>query len=191
LPVLSITSGIGKEKGKYGNSRGPNVVGLAEVDEKYFSYLSKFCWHMTGSYPGTSLKVNGKRKQVYLHHIVFRLKEERDLLPGMEVDHVDRNPFNATEANLREVTPSFQRMNQGKRKDNTSGFRGVYWNKHFQKWECKVNINKKTRCLGNLPPTEQGWREAAHRVYTLFLQEFPTVSPPNQDWATRPYIHQD
>lgn len=60
--------------------------------------------------------------------------------PDPEIDHIDRNPLNDAWLNLREATSTDQKLNMNIRKDNTSGHKGVYWNKANQKWEAKVFV---------------------------------------------------
>lgn len=67
---------------------------------------------------------------------------------GKLIDHRDRNIFNNQRENLREATFSQNCINQDKRKDNTSGYKGVSWHRNRKKWAVKLNINKKQTHLG-------------------------------------------
>jgi hypothetical protein len=61
-----------------------------------------------------------------------------------EVDHIDNNPLNNRIENLRLANRSEQCCNTRIRKDNTSGIKGVSWDKSRNKWVVTVTKNKKT-----------------------------------------------
>jgi hypothetical protein len=55
-----------------------------------------------------------------------------------EVDHIDGNGLNNRWANLRDVTHSENLINrQRPNKNNTSGVRGVFWNKTRGQWSVR------------------------------------------------------
>lgn len=47
----------------------------------------------------------------------------------MVTDHINQNPLDNRKANLRIVTNSKNLFNRGKNTNNTSGFKGVSWDK--------------------------------------------------------------
>lgn len=55
-----------------------------------------------------------------------------------DVDHVDRNPKNNLLDNLRVISHQKNRTNQNMRIDNTSGYKGVSWDKSRDKWICHI-----------------------------------------------------
>ena len=57
----------------------------------------------------------------------------------------DRNHSNKRKYNLRKASYAENSQNHSKRKDNTSGITGVTFNKHMNKWQVCININKKRR----------------------------------------------
>lgn len=69
--------------------------------------------------------------------------------PGiLEIDHIDRNPDNNNFSNLRAVTGAQNKFNQGLRADNTSGVKGVSWNKNRNKWVAYGYLNGTRYSLG-------------------------------------------
>lgn len=68
--------------------------------------------------------------------------------PAGDVDHIDGNPSNNAITNLRVCSHAENQRNMKKHKDNTSGFKGVYWNKQCEKWMAKVVVDGKQKYLG-------------------------------------------
>ncbi len=67
---------------------------------------------------------------------------------GFQTDHINRIPLDNRCSNLRVATSSQNGMNQGIRSDNTSGYKGVSWNKWHYKWEVRIKLNGKKIYLG-------------------------------------------
>ena len=64
------------------------------------------------------------------------------------VDHIDNVKSNNNINNLRWATKNEQAMNVGISKRNTSGYKGVEWNKQTNKWRACITINGNTIHLG-------------------------------------------
>jgi hypothetical protein len=60
------------------------------------------------------------------------------------VDHINRDKTDNRIANLRMATPSQQVMNTPRRKDNTSGHKGISWDASRSRWQASVWANGKT-----------------------------------------------
>ncbi len=60
-------------------------------------------------------------RTVRLHRLIWRLMG-RPEVPA--IDHIDRNPLNNAEDNLRDGK-GINSRNRGRQKNNTSGFKGV------------------------------------------------------------------
>lgn len=107
------------------------------VDKEYEYLLKKHSWYLKdGLYPQTTIN----NKNVYIYHIILNTN---DL-----VDHIDRNPLNNRKNNLRLVSKSQNAMNSKKRIDNSSGIKGVSFNKSRNKYETYINIKGKRIRLG-------------------------------------------
>lgn len=84
-------------------------------------------------YKRKSIKVDGKWKQVYVHHLVW--VEHRGSIPdGMYIDHRDGNKHNNEISNLRLCSNAQNNWNLPKQKNNKSGVKGVHWSKSANKW---------------------------------------------------------
>lgn len=65
-----------------------------------------------------------------------------------EIDHINRNRADNRPENLREVTSAENKANTGLSNRNTSGRKGVSWNKTLSKWQATAVIDGRSRYLG-------------------------------------------
>lgn len=115
----------------------------ALVDNEDFERLSKHNWHFD-RYAQRSIRENGKQKHWRMHWSVIGRSPK-----GFEVDHVNGNKLDNRKENLRVVIHSENQRNKGKSKNNTSGFKGVNWNKKAGRWIANIKINKNRLYLGS------------------------------------------
>ena len=102
-----------------------------------------------------TVKVDGCIYQ--LHRIIFLM--HRGYLPE-QIDHIDGNGLNNDIENLRAANHGQNQHNKGAQKNNTSGFKGVSWNKKSQKWQAFIKLDGKQRYLGYFDTPD-----AAHEAY--------------------------
>lgn len=81
-------------------------------------------------------------KHFYLHRVLM------DPPPGMQVDHRNGDGLDNRRANLRLATASQNRGNMRLPPRNTSGYKGVSWDKARAKWVARISANGRYRCLG-------------------------------------------
>lgn len=65
-----------------------------------------------------------------------------------EIDHIDLNKQNNKWLNLRVANRSQNMGNTMIRKNNTSGHKGVRWNKKSNKWVANITIDRKVTHIG-------------------------------------------
>lgn len=65
-----------------------------------------------------------------------------------EIDHKNRIKSDTRLANLRPATRKHNSENRGLQRNNTSGVRGVTWNKKERKWSAQIRHNKRQMHLG-------------------------------------------
>ena len=107
----------------------------------------------------------GKVKMFYVHRLVGKaFLENLDNKPM--IDHIDNNPANNNVKNLRWATRKDNSANQGKQKNNTTGFKGVIFDKHANKYRTRININGKIKHLGYYETAEE-----ASKVYDAKAKE--------------------
>jgi hypothetical protein len=98
-----------------------------------------------------NLRIDGRkhiqinRSKYLVHRLVFLY--HHGYSPRF-IDHIDKNPSNNRIENLRACTPSQNQGNVLKRSNNTSGYKGVHFNKRKQKWQAGIKVNNHPIYLG-------------------------------------------
>jgi hypothetical protein len=88
----------------------------------------------------------------------------------MHVDHINGNSLDNRRDNLRLVTPQQNAMNRGPQINNTSGYKGVSWNKRSKKWQ--VSVRYKCEQTGKYKNKHIGLyddKEEAARAYDRWV----------------------
>jgi hypothetical protein len=81
----------------------------------------------------------GVRKGIYkAHRLAWLYVYGR--WPDGEIDHINGDGCDNRIANLREATPAENNYNRVRRIDNTSGIKGVSWNKRSGQWLVHVGF---------------------------------------------------
>lgn len=83
--------------------------------------------------------------QYSTHRIIYLMFH--GYLPEM-LDHIDRDKSNNRIENLRPCTKNQNFYNAKISKRNTSGVKGVSWNKTYKKWGAQIKVNYKPLWLG-------------------------------------------
>ena len=88
-------------------------------------------------------KPDGTRATVQMHRAILGITNH-----SIQVDHRNGNGLDNQRHNLRVATNAQNKQNACLRNDNTSGVRGVSWDKDKNKWRAKIQVNGKTLFLG-------------------------------------------
>lgn len=120
---------------------------VAIVDIADYEWLSQHKWYAQWSgqkwYAARRVHNLGERS-----HIVFMHREIVEAGHGTEVDHKDGDGLHNTRANLRLATRPENMWNRSAQTNNTSGYKGVGWNKDRRKWQAQINVRGKYKYLG-------------------------------------------
>lgn len=84
------------------------------------------------------VKIHIRGKVISLHRFLMNVTD-----PKIDIDHRDGDGLNNRKSNLRPCTHSENLRNQKLSKANTSGFKGVLWEKRYKKWFARLYVNKK------------------------------------------------
>lgn len=93
--------------------------------------------------------------------------------PEGAVDHIDGNPCNNAIANLRLATNQQNQFNRGPSRNNTSGYKGVCWDKPRGLWRAQIVVDRKSVFLGHYDAPEQAaaaYAEGARRYAKEFAR---------------------
>lgn len=94
-----------------------------------------------------------KQRTVLMHRVIMG---EPD---GLDVDHEGGNGLNNRREKLRVATKSQNQHNQRKSRANTSGLKGVYWDKSQGKWRAQIQLGGKKKHLGRFDTPEQAYAD--------------------------------
>ncbi len=116
----------------------------ATVDEADYAVVSQLKW--TATYCKKADKwyaVSGiNKRRTYMHRFITEAPR------GIQVDHRDMDGLNNSRSNLRLATKAQNMRNSGKRRNNTSGFKGVSFARAQNKWHAQITTNGKNSHLG-------------------------------------------
>ena len=122
---------------------------VALVDDEDYDALSRFKWNALVVprsdlvYATRSVTIApGKHRSISMHRQIMGF-------PLNDVDHKDRNGLNCQRYNLRACTTAQNLANQKRRKNNTSGAKGVDWVKKDKRWRARIEVNGTRLHLGN------------------------------------------
>jgi len=111
------------------------------------------------------------KKSYYAHRVAFAWFYER--WPNKQIDHINGNKDDNRISNLREASNQQNQANARRRKDNTSGFKGVRRAKTKGKWCAYVYVNGKDTYIGTYDSQElahQGYAKAASVAFGEFAK---------------------
>lgn len=144
----------------------PLTQGLfAIVEDSDFESVDRFKWCAHRQARQTYAYRSVGQKTIFLHQF---------LMSGIpRVDHRDGNGLNNQRSNLRPATVSNNACNRGRPKNNTSGFKGVYWNKLAGKWHVKIQLDRKRKHIGYFDDPVEGakaYDRAARELHGEFAR---------------------
>lgn len=87
--------------------------------------------------------------------------------PSDCLDHIDTNRENNLWGNLREASRTQNMHNQASRATNSSGYKGVHWDKRVSRYRAQISVNGRKKFLGNHDSAE-----AAYAAYCLAARSF-------------------
>lgn len=110
-----------------------------------------------------------ENKLLFSHHIAWFLHYGE--WPLMQVDHVNCDRKDNRIENLRLASLSQQGYNTTLRSNNTSGVKGVYFDRTRRKWSAEIKYNKTKKflgyfdCIGDAAKARQAAADRYHQEF--------------------------
>lgn len=104
---------------------------------------------------------DGRSKMLLLHRVISGAADDQ------HTDHKDGDGLNNRRSNLRTCTQAENNRNMGLRADNTSGFKGVFFNKPTKVWRSEIAVSGRRIYLGQFATAE-----LANAAYQKAAAEF-------------------
>lgn len=109
--------------------------------DKEFEYLLEK-WSFCDNGAGYAVAcINGKK--TYLHQLIIGKRE------GMVIDHINGDKLDNRNSNLRHISQRENTLNTKLSKNNTSGHKGVIFDKRIKKWCARISPFGKSIHLGS------------------------------------------
>lgn len=126
----------------------------AIVDDEDFEYLNQWKWYYNKGYACRNVNkglINGTKKIIVeaMHRRILGIQDSR------EIDHIDCDKLNNQRSNLRYCSSQENKWNRPRFKNNTSGYKGVFWHKRVNKFMAAICINYKLKHIGYFDTAEE------------------------------------
>lgn len=141
-------------------------------DEDYDRLVAMGKWVLNNGYAAIikSFKnEHGKRtsKAIYMHRVVAK-----DINAPM-IDHIDQCRVNNQKHNLRGCDFHKNGANSKKQSNNTSGYKGVHWDKRKNKWRAMIGFEMKLKHIGHYEDIKEAasaYNQAALNLFGEFAK---------------------
>lgn len=155
-------------------SRG--LVALVdEIDYERVVAVGKWYANPSGTtfYARKNYRRGGRYFSIRMHTLITGLSY---------VDHANGNGLDNRRSNLRLATDTQNAQNRGLRSDNSSGFKGVSWDKQRQAWVAYISDGLRQRRLGRYSDRKEAARAYDAAAIRLF-GEFARLNFPQKESA--------
>jgi hypothetical protein len=132
------------------------------IDDEKYEKVSKYKWYVISPDGIPYAYTNIKGKFIYLHRFILNAPK------GITVDHRNHDTLDNRCNNLRLATSSQNIMNTRLRSDNTSGHRGVAWDKNKKQWLVRIHVNYKVLYLGRYKDFDKAVQVYEEKAIELF-----------------------
>lgn len=143
----------------------------AIVDKEDYELLSQHKWTYSDGYAYR----RPKGEKIWMHRLISKVPN------GLYTDHINGNKLDNRRKNLRHCTYAQNNKNAAIRKDNKTGYKGVYWEKGMSKYRCVIQNDGKRITLGYFDCKHEAaktYNEKAKELHGEFarLNDFGGVS---------------
>lgn len=113
---------------------------------------------------------DGRERSIRLHREVMAA-ELAEAPPRTQVDHINGDRLDNRRANLRLATHAENLRNRGAQRNNTSGYKGVFWHERARRWRAVIWVDRRRHLLGyfdNPAEAHAAYCRAAHELHREF-----------------------
>lgn len=143
------------------------------VDVSDFPKIFNYSWHLHKNKKG-KIYVRGWepliRKKVMLHRLLLNAED-----PDLVVDHINGNTLDNRKSNLRIATVRQNSANCRRYKNNSSGYKGVSFDKSTNLWKAYIGGAKSRKHLGSFL-TKEDAAKAYNREASILYGEFARLN---------------
>ena len=125
-------------------------------------------------YRRVEITLCGKTYSIATHRIIWEMFNG-PIPSGAQIDHIDGDRANNRIQNLRLADSKQNAWNRGLSRANTSGFKGVCYEKASRKWLTQIRTNGVARKIGRFNTKEEA-AEAYRKADIQYRGEFSAVS---------------
>lgn len=133
-----------------------------------FDIIQLHYWRVhKNQYVSTALYDTNTKKIKYIQLHRFLMKPNSI----EEIDHINHIPYDNRRENLRIVSTAQNQMNTVINKNNTSGIKGVNWDKGCNKWRVRISVNGERLTLGYYNTLEEA-AQVRHDAELKYFGEY-------------------
>lgn len=140
------------------------------VDDKFYQELIKYKWHTDNKNRKTDYANNRYTINMRMHRYIMKLAGYN--IENKYVDHINGNGLDNRLENLRLTDKRGNNSNVSKRKNNTTGYKGVVKdNRHDNIFYSRISVDGRCKHLGtfhNKQDAAKAYNEAAIKYYGEF-----------------------
>jgi hypothetical protein len=139
----------------------------------HLRWNTRFAGKSAGSLPSTDgyCRISIDGTTFVAHRIIWKMQTAHE--PTEIIDHWDLNRGNNAWSNLRQATHSKNHHNMKAPANNTSGQKGVHWDKSRNRWLAYLMLKGKRHQIGRFRTKDEAaraHREAAHKLHGEFAR---------------------
>ena len=150
IRVGKLTGKINGKKNKKYNTydlSGDYGIGYTAKGEAFYfdledyDKIKNYCWYINED----EYVINRTTGNATLMHRLIMGLEKND---KREIDHIYHKTYDNRKTQIRIVSSSQNNMNKKNQSNNTSGYKGVHYNKQCKKWEVEIRAYNNRIRLG-------------------------------------------
>lgn len=151
---------------------------FALVDNEDFEFLSRWKWYVSRNnhfpfteYAKRNRHLDDNSKEIFMHRVILEMHGQ--LNHKKLVDHINHDGLDNRKSNLRPATMSENKTYGKKYSNNTSGYKGVYFEENGKprKWRSRIAVNGRDTHIGWFYTKEEAaiaYNQASKKYYGNF-----------------------